>query len=203
LVGLAVITVSGGLFGPVGTVVAAVIGSATLALYLGRTVISSTRALLALTLAPVILASGVIAAGQRGVDLLERPNADQVVQSTQSSAVPDGLPVLDLTDRIIDAAAVKGRSLRRAELRGAHLNGANLAGVDLRDADLRDADLRGADLEKADLRGACLDRADLSGARLTDVKALGAHMAFVTTSETEGLLDRGWPLVGRATVCPR
>ena len=212
-VGLAVIASSGAVFGPLGTVVAAVIGVPTLILYLGRAVISSPPVLLALATVPLVVAGGIIIAAQQGADLLARP----APTASTSSAVrsdpkgdfgarpvrPDDLEGRDLRQAHLEGAIFLAKDLSARNLRGARLMGASLVGVDLRDADLRDAYLRGADLRGADLRGACLDRADLSGALLDDVRIDGAHLMQVMLSAPDAMADHGWPVGDDATACPR
>jgi membrane protein implicated in regulation of membrane protease activity len=183
LAGLLVCTLAGVVFGPGGTLLAAVVGVCAAVLYLDQGILSARWQLGVIVVALVAVAALVVAHA-RDVSLLR----DSPAGAEPRGARGEGHAPLSARDIVTGRAGrsdlrgevLDGWPLDRAVLYDRDLSGAALVGTRLRDADLRDAELRGADLRKADLSGACLDRADLTGAVLDEARISGAHLAGAT-----------------------
>jgi hypothetical protein len=95
---------------------------------------------------------------------------------------------LDLSDRNLSGAALRGVDLSKAKLQNAILVGADLQEANLQGANFQMADLRNADLSLAELDKADLINADLRGANLSWADLQGAWLY-------EANLQRAW-LIG-------
>ncbi|WP_214106735.1 pentapeptide repeat-containing protein [Acrocarpospora catenulata] len=111
------------------------------------------------------------------------------------------LDEVDLTQKDLTGAVLRGASLREADLTQAHLEYADLRGADLTSADLgqlraKQADLRGAvlidaeagqaEFPHADLTEAVMTRAVLTQATLTNAKLTGADLNQAELGQVKG-----------------
>lgn len=153
------------------------------------------RALIALTVAASIVASGASAYDSKTLEILEnlseatiegiilgeaegtlseRNERRERLRSAQEDWKNHPKASIDLSFADLYRASLRNIDLHGADLRGADLKGANLHGAiltsaNLSDADLSGANLGGAELYYADLRGAILRGANLYGADLSGV----------------------------------
>lgn len=210
VVGLVLASFAGALAGPVGVVLATLVGAAVLVLGLEKNLLSARARLV--TLLVVVLVTGTVLVAQRaGWEPLRRPGDHPAARNQQTAA-----QVSTYVDKRIGAKELRRGDLPRQRLRGAVLDdlpldrvdlhdldaaGASLRRTRLRDADLRDAVLRGADLRDADLRGACLDRADLTGALVQGTLIDGAHLTGAILPALPPT-DRAWQ-AATVSPCPR
>jgi hypothetical protein len=219
VVGVAGMAVAGIVFGPVGTVLTAIVFVGGVVTFVGHRVLRP--AVQIAVVAACLLAAGVVVAGtgwgwpplairppaatagenpaaaypdRRG----RRITADTVRSTAMRGmewpgAIFDHVQIqnADLTGLIAPGASFRYAGLEGAYLAGAQLPGADLRNVHLRGADLRGANLNGADLRDADLSDACLIGADLTGARLDRAATARAAVSGATLTGTSRPAD--WP----------
>ncbi|GIF20059.1 hypothetical protein BJ973_002035 [Actinoplanes tereljensis] len=231
--GIAIIFLAGEWAGPLGSVLAALVGLVVLVNFVGDLELRR-GARLWIAVAAIVLGVVTILGNQYGVTWLgDRPVADAATKPSSpadlrgkaftQSDLPSSLKGaglvgatldgLDLSDRSLDAADARAASFRGAtmirtgfggaDLRGANLSGGRLRGADLRDADLRGASLTGADLTDSDLRGACLVGLDLTGVTLLRADADGAAVAGVILPSISRAQTSHWPATPGASAACR
>lgn len=194
---VASMAVAGATFGPLGTLLTAVVTVATLVIYVGEEVLS-TRLRLGVAVAALVVAAAIVLGDTHGAKLFSSAHRSPATR-------PQGATMgrLDLRGRHVTARDIAGRDLRGALLSGAVLDGLDLRGRDLRDVNARPASFRHAILEHArltnanlrgaDLQHACMYRADLTGASLDGADATGADATAALIGPAAAANAAVWP----------
>ena len=124
----------------------------------------------------------------------------QTSYNSKKASEPDSQQILEkrglrrktLSKTTLDAIQMGQKNLAKADLRGRDLKGIDFSGANLRGANLESADLRGANLNKADLREANLEyaylkSAELRGSDLTNAKLKGTYFQMANLTDVFGL----------------